>query len=269
MRIYGLMVESKTIGSGRKGDRTMNKVIATRQFRDWWNTAAPAVAVIAFLMIWLNACSSNSQSYRSSTAATPASASSVTTTGASVPTSLANAGEYGENVYDYAKANDWKNAEVKLAALKDAVKNVSTEVKDQSAAVNLLDTNVTTLSRAVTAKDRQTTMREANQVTLDVANISTAYKLSTPVEVTELDYYGRELEVWAQAQDANKLQETARDMRQTWDSLRPSIETHSATEAKKFDTLVTRVESAKTPADYARVATSVLDEVDNLEKLFH
>jgi len=252
-----------------KGDKTMNKEIATRGSRDWWNTTALAVVVvIAFLMIWLNACSSSSQSKMSNTAAKPAAASSVNTAGASVPTSLANAGEYGENVYDYAKANDWKNAEVKLAALKDAVKNVSTDVKE-SAAVNLLDTSVTALNRAVTAKNQQATMREANQVTLDVANMSTAYKLSTPVEVTKLDYYGRELEVWAQGKDANKLQESARDTRQTWASLRPSIETHSATEAKKFDTLVAQVESAKTPENYARVATLVLNEVDNLEKLFH
>jgi hypothetical protein len=76
------------------------------------------------------------------------------------------------------------------------------------------------------------------------------------------------LEVWAQAQDANKLQATAREMRQTWDGLRPSIETRSATEAKKFDGLIVRVESARTPAEYARIATPVLDEVDNLEKLF-
>jgi hypothetical protein len=247
----------------------MNKVIATRQARDWWNTAAlGVVAVIAFLMIWLSACSSSSQSKTSTTAAKPAAASPVDTV-ASVPVSLANAGEWGENVYDYAKANDWKSADVKLAALKGAVKNVSTEVKSQSTAVNRLDTNVTALDRVVTAKDRQATMREANQVTLNVANMSTAYKLSVPVEVTKLDYYGRELEVWAQAKDANKLEATARDMRQTWDSLRPSIGTHSATEAKKFDALVSRVESAKTPADYARVATPVLDEVDNLEKLFH
>ena len=146
-----------------KGDKTMNKEIATRRSRDWWNTTAlAAVAVIAFLMIWLNACSSSSQSKTSNTAAKPAAASSVNTAGASVPTSLANAGEYGENVYDYAKANDWKNADVKLAALKEAVKNVSTDVKSQSAAVNLLDTNVAALSRAVTAKDQQATMREAN-----------------------------------------------------------------------------------------------------------
>src|SRR5258706_5037046 len=251
-----------------KGDKTMNKEIATRRSRDWWNTTAlAAVAVIAFLMIWLNACSSSSQSKTSNTAAKPAAASSVNTAGASVPTSLANAGEYGENVYDYAKANDWKNADIKLAALKEAVKNVSTDVKSQSAAVNLLDTNVAALSRAVTAKDQQVTMREANQVTLDVANISTAYKLSAPVEVTKLDYYGRALGVWAQAPDVNKLQATAREMRRTWDSLRPSIETHGATEEEKRDALVARIEAAKTRTDSGRVSTPVLYEVDHREEL--
>src|SRR3979409_1642457 len=101
------------------------------------------------------------------------------------------------------------------------------------------------------------------------ADMPAAYKLGVPVEVTKLDYYGRELEVWAQAQDANKLQATAREMRRTWNSLRPSVEAHKAAEARKFDALVAQVESAKTSADYARVATPVLNEVDNLEKLFH
>ena len=242
--------------------------LSKREPRDWWNTVAlGGLAVIVFLTIWLNACSSGSpEAAKTNKAVTPTTTSSAKTE--SVPTSLSNAGEYGENVYDYAKVNDWKNADVKLAALRDAVKKVRTEVKNQSAAVDRLDTNVAALDRAVTAKDRQAAMREANQVTLDVANMTTAYKLSVPVEVTRLDYYGRELEVWAQAQDANKLQATAREMRRTWDSLRPSVEAHKATEAKKFDALVAQVESAKAPADYARVATPVLNEVDNLEKLF-
>jgi len=245
---------------------TLNK----REPRDWWNTVAlGGLAVIVFLVIWLNACSSGSpDAAKTSKAVTPPASSSAATTRGSVPTSLSNAGEYGENVYDYAKANDWKNADVKVAALKDAITKVRTEVKNQSAAVDRLDAKVATLDRAVTAKDRQAAMREANQVTLDVANMTTAYKLSVPVEVTRLDYYGRELEVWAQAQDANKLQATAREMRRTWDSLRPSIEAHKAAEAKKFDALVAQVESAKTPADYAHVATAVLNEVDNLERLF-
>ena len=245
----------------------MNSILRTRQPHDWWNLGVVAL-IAAFLMIWFSACSSGSPGgAKTNKASTPV--GTAVTTEQSVPTSLANAGEYGENVYDYAKVNDWKNADVKLVTLRDAVKRVRTDGKNTSAAIDRLDTKVAALDRAVTAKDRQAAMREANQVTLDVANMTTAYKLSVPVEVTKLDYYGRELEVWTQVQDANKLQATAREMRRTWDSLRPSVEAHKATEAKKFDALVARVESAKTPADYALVATPVLNEVDNLEKLFH
>jgi hypothetical protein len=248
----------------------MNTVSKAREPGDWWNSIALGiVAVVCFLMIWLNACASGSpDAAKTNKAVTTTTASSGATTEESLPASLANAGEYGENVYDYAKVGDWKNAVVKLAALKDAIKIARTNVGKQSAAVDRLDTNVAALDRAVDAKDRQAAMREANQVTFDVANMTTAYKLKVPVEVTKLDYYGRELEVWAQADDGNKLQATAREMRRTWDSLRPSIEIKSATEAKKFDALLAQVESARTPAAYVREATLVLDEVDNLEKLF-
>jgi hypothetical protein len=246
----------------------MNTIL-TRQQREWRNTSVlGVVVVIVSLTIWLSACSSASPHAKKNKAAVSTTSSTVTTE-ESVPASLVNAGEYGENVYDYAKANDWKNANAKVAALRDAAKAVRTDVKKQSAAVDRLDTNVAALDRAVTAKDRQATMREANQVTLDVADMTTAYKLSVPVEVVKLDYYGRELEVWAPAQDVNKLQATARDMRRTWDSLRTNVAAKNATEAKKFEALVARVESAKAPGDYMRVATLVLNEVDNLEKLFH
>jgi hypothetical protein len=242
--------------------------VSTRQQREWRNTSVlSVVVVIVSLTICLSACSSASPHAKKKAAASTTSSAAVT--GENVPASLVNAGEYGENVYDYAKANDWKNASVKVAALRDAAKTVRADVKKQTAAVDRLDTNVAALDRAVTAKDRQATMREANQVTLDVADMTTAYKLTVPVEVTKLDYYGRELEVWAQAQDANKLQATAREMRRTWDLLRTNVAAKNATEAKKFDALVTQVESAKAPGDYPRVATLVLNEVDNLEKLFH
>jgi hypothetical protein len=243
--------------------------ISTRQHRYWWNTSVlGVVVVIVSLTIWLSACSSASPHAKTNKAAA-STTSSVAVTEEVVPASLVNAGEYGENVYDYAKANDWKNANVKVIALKDAAKTVRTDVRKQSVAVDRLDQNVAALDRAVTAKDRQATMREANQVTFVVADMTTAYKLSVPIEVTRLDYYGRELEVWAQAQDANKLQATARETRRTWDSLRPNVAAKNATEAKKFDALVAQVESAKAPGDYPRVATLVLNEVDNLEKLFH
>src|SRR6266850_3193595 len=122
----------------------MNTILRTIQPRDWWNSIALGVViVIAFLLIWMTGCSSVSTgSAKTNKAAAPASASAAVTTEENVPTALSNAGEYGENVYDYAKVNDWKNADVKLAALKDAVKNVRIDLKNpdvnDSAAVERL-----------------------------------------------------------------------------------------------------------------------------------
>jgi hypothetical protein len=185
----------------------------------------------------------------------------------SVPKSLSDAGEYAENIYDHANANDWKNAEAKIGLLKTAVEKIRTDVNNQKAAGEIYP-NVAALDRAVTAKDRQAAMIAANQITRNVAWTTADYKLVVPVEVVLLDYYGRELEIWAEAKDANKLQSTAREMRRTWDALHPSIESKNAALAKKFEALIAQVDSAKTPSDYARLAKPVLDEVDNLEKVF-
>ncbi|MDX6576419.1 MAG: hypothetical protein QOE96_2372 [Blastocatellia bacterium] len=232
------------------------------------------LGVIVLVALGLGACSSGSQSGLNASraerksnppGATPAAANSKTE---KAPAVLMDAGEYGENIYDFAKANDWKKADAKLAALKEATKKVRAEVKNQSKNIDGLDADVAALDRAVTAKDRPATMTAANQITRDVAGMTAAYKVSVPVEVVLLDYYGRELEIWAEAKDAGKLQATAREMRKTWNAVRPSIEAKNPAVAKKFEGLVAQVEAAKAPADYAKVAKPVLDEVDNLEKVF-
>lgn len=186
------------------------------------------------------------------------------------PKALADAGEYGENVYDMAKASDWSKATAKLNLLKESAASLKSEMQGGDGELDRLASGVTALDRAVTAKDRRAAMRGANQITLIVANLNAPYKLTVPVEVTKLDYYGRELEIWSAEKDTRKLQETAAEMRRTWDAVRLEIESHKgAAEAKKFGDLVAKVEQAKTPDEYARLATPVLDEVDNLEKVFH
>ena len=231
--------------------------------------------LIVLLVLGLGACSSGSQSetnanragteVSSTSAATPAVANSKTE---SVPAALMDAGEYGENIYDHAKANDWNKADAKIAALKEAAKKVRADGKNQRAGVDRLEADVAVLDRAVTEKNRQAAMLAANQITRDVAEMTRAYKVIVPVEVVLLDYYGRELEIWAEAIDTSKLQATGREMRKTWDAVRPSIEAKNPAVAKKFEGLVAQVEAAKAPADYAKVAKPVLDEVDNLEKVF-
>lgn len=227
--------------------------------------------LIVLLALGLGACSSGPSGSQSETngnrGGTNVVATPVNRKTETVPASLMNAGEYAENIYDYAKANDWKQADARMGLLKAAVEKVRTDVSNQKAAGGIYP-NVAALDRAVTAKDRQGAMLAANQITRNVAEVTEEYKLIVPVEVVLLDYYGRELEIWAEAKDTSKLQATAREIRKTWDAVHPSIEAKNPSVAKKFEGLVTQVEAAKAPVDYAKVAKPVLDEVDNLEKVF-
>lgn len=191
------------------------------------------------------------------------------TTGASVPKALADAAEYGENAYDYAKAKDWKSADATLISLTQAAKEMHAQVASRNVAEGRIDATIATLGRAIAARDQQAAMREANQVTRRTADLTAAYSPTVPVAVARLDYYGRELEIWAQARDVGKLRATAAAMRREWDALRPILETRGAAEAKTFESLVAQVEAANAPAEYARLAQSVLEEVDNVEKVFH
>ncbi|WP_234711195.1 hypothetical protein [Nostoc punctiforme] len=169
-----------------------------------------------------------------------------------------------------AKANDWTKATANLTSLQNAAKSLRTEIKGKNKTELVqLDAKIAALKGAVTDKNRISAMRDANQVTLISANITKEFEPKVPVEVTLLDYYGRDLEIWSITGNTSQLKTTASEMRRTWNAVRPSILARGGTtQVQKFDGLVASVEAAKLSRDYAHLATPVLDEVDNLEKVF-
>lgn len=187
------------------------------------------------------------------------------TTPDKVPAVLKNAGELGENIYDAAKAGDWKTAEAKLQELATAAETISKEKLGSPAVEGTLGK----LEKTIPGKDKTATLVEANRITLEIADLTAKYDPAVPVEVVKLDYYGRELEIWAAAKNTPKLQETAKMIHQDWNSVKSKIESRGGPKAiVAFDSLVVKMDSAKTPNDYALLATPILDEVDNLEKVF-
>ncbi len=163
------------------------------------------------------------------------------------------------------KAKNWTKASEKLGALK----NVSTQMASEKNSNSQLETTITNLEKAVASKDESTALREANQVTFIVADLTAKYNPVVPIEVVKLDFYGRELEIWSLAKDEAKLKATAQAIRETWNAVRTKIEAKGGTkQAKVFETLVVNVETAKTPSDFTKVAKPILDEVDNLERVF-
>lgn len=185
---------------------------------------------------------------------------------ASVPKPLENAGHYGENVYDAVKLGDWKKANTELASLKSATAQLRGSGGGNTAR---LGADVGALEKAVTAKDRQAALLSSNKVTLDAANLSASYNTPVPVEVTKLDYYGRQLEIQAAAGDRTALKQTAADIQNTWSSVRPQVVANGgAVEAKQFDATVAKVQQAGSPARYGQLSKDVLAQVDYLEKVF-
>jgi hypothetical protein len=177
---------------------------------------------------------------------------------------------YAEDVFDLAKAGKWKRASKKLIILGKTEHNLTVNANilgvDNLAALAKATSD---LERAVTAKSRLDAMISANKITAIAALIAKPFKQCVPTNVVLLDYYGRELEIWSEMKNANKLADIVNKMHLTWQNLMPTLIAEGGSkEIKKFGEIMKHLEMAKTPEEYGRLATSVLDEVDNLERVF-
>ena len=182
---------------------------------------------------------------------------------------ISEVGELGENIYDLAKEKDWDKTAKKLAALKHESDSLNTVLKDAAGTKAELAKRIAALVKSVPAKDQQTTMREGNRIMLLAAEMSEPFHPQIPVDITRLDFYGNELEIWSAAKNDAKLTTSAAALQKVWTKVRPSVVEHGGrAEAEKFDSLIERLKRAKSPEEFKAVATPILDEVDNLEKVF-
>jgi hypothetical protein len=231
--------------------------------------------VFALACLAAGACSSGDKSAANNrdttVAVSPASAKASAdsgTTSSAPPLAVVNVGEYGEQIYDAAVAAQWAKATSLMDSLDAAAKALPDESRnaaDRTRLTPVLDT----LRSAVAAKQRGPATEAANRVTYLAARISAPYNPAVPVDVVLLDYYGRELEVGAARKDMARLKATAADIRRTWDAVKPQVVSHgAAAAAARTDTLVSQIEAAKSPAEYAKLAKPFLDVVDELEKPF-
>jgi hypothetical protein len=178
-------------------------------------------------------------------------------------------GHYAEDAYDQARIADWAKGMASVEAVKTAARRLVAAERKDTGLARQLDGAVSALEKAVSSRDKPAAMRQANLVTRLAAEISRPSKPAVPVDVTLLDYYGRELEIWASARDEAKLRSTVGDMGMTWRRLRQEVVARGGSAvAARFDSLVKAAESAAGVDGFARLATPILDEVDNLENVF-
>ena len=176
-------------------------------------------------------------------------------------------GHHAENAYDQVKTANWSAAQAAVDSLTSVVK--TSKAPDTANHGTDLRVSLARLNTAVARRSRAQGLRDANQLTALGAALAASHNPQVPTSVTMLDYFGRELEIGAEANDAAQLSRAAAGIKTTWSGLRPQVVARGGTvEAARFDTVVANVAAARTPAQYARTATPVLDQVDVLESIF-
>jgi hypothetical protein len=125
------------------------------------------------------------------------------------------------------------------------------------------------LEGSVKARQQVQSMDFANSITRLVAELSAPYQAEIPYKIVLLDYYGRQLELGVAASRLSTLKQATVDLRQTWNSIEPSILRRGhVDDARRFTDIVVQLEGAKRPADFVAPVRAELAAVDRLETIF-
>ncbi len=112
-------------------------------------------------------------------------------------------------------------------------------------------------------------MRAANNITLLEVAMVRDLKLRFPTNIMLLNYCGRQLEIESEEKDIERLSNIVVRMHLIWQNLIPQLIDRGGTkEIRNFAEIMKRLERANTPEEYGQVAKQVLDEMDDLEKVF-
>lgn len=185
-----------------------------------------------------------------------------------VPKSINDVGTYGEDLYDELKSGRSKRTKALLDSLRAAANELPRDdrLKPQRATV---ESALEALGKATTTRNRAAGLEAANQATLASAQMSAFFSGPIPVGVLVLAYYGRELEIWSARQDVPRLKRTAAALTRSWNTLKPTVQAKGGEpSAARADSLIARINAAKSVSDYRTITPAFLDQVDVLEKVF-
>jgi hypothetical protein len=225
--------------------------------------------LLGFCLLFFSVVGQSVGDSQSNTGKNPLS-SSVVPKSAAIQLELKALSDAAEDIYDLAKVTKWNKARKKLEELKKSEKAIRLLRNEENDFFSQrLRNKIEDLEQAISAKNRKDTMRFANNITLlEVAMIGD-FKPRVPTNVMLLDYCGRQLEILSEEKDIDKLSNLVIRMHLIWQGLIPQLIKEGDTrEIKNFSEIMKRLERAKTPEEYNRLANQVLDEIDNMEKIF-
>ena len=174
-----------------------------------------------------------------------------------------------QQIYKLVKAHHWRKAQAENKKLQNLTKDLTTKFKPKTIQLQKLTDKSNLLDTAIANKDSEIIMRSSNQITFVVTEMNKNFPKKIPIEVTLLNYYERELEIWIPSGNKPWLTKTAKNINRTWLSIRPLVLSHgNKIEVHKFDILMVTLNQASLFNDYIEITTLLQREQDNLERVF-
>ncbi|MBT1070352.1 hypothetical protein [Pelotalea chapellei] len=189
---------------------------------------------------------------------------------AGLPKVLPKVTKNAVGIYQLAKEGQWEKTLLAVEEIKNVIPQFSVEGYEPSKIyAPQLGKVAGDLAEAASAKDRHTTMMLANRITLFSSGMAAPLRLVIPTPVELLMFYGRELEIWSDANDTTKLADTVAGIDKTWSDLQPMLEARGGTkEASMVRPILLGLKASKSAQDYAQFSKPLLHAAEKIEMIF-
>lgn len=167
-------------------------------------------------------------------------------------------------LYSLAHLNQWQAAEHQVRPMSQMIEKLS-NLGFPNADLTQLQSYLSDLQGAVAANSHQALL-DANQLAFLATTKAVQMDRSMPMEVVNLDYFTHALEPWVKMGNVEQLKNISRQIRQNWESLRPTLEHQHQSEhlTNYYDGLISLLEKAQTPNEYTLVTPPLLAEMSQL-----
>jgi osmotically-inducible protein OsmY len=177
----------------------------------------------------------------------------------SVPLPIRDAHDQSVAVYFAARRLRWVDANEKLGSLADCIRKIHDDTVSDSASIPRLQGLQASLTEAIKEKDRWMSMIQANELSAALAALAAPYTPGVSVEVHQLDYYGRALQIAEEYRNPSAIRPLVDELQTRWARVRPEVASRDADDTTRFDAALTRLEHAQSQNELARATDAELE----------
>lgn len=252
----------------RRASASSPKVGAIGQAR----ALATLAAIIAVSLLALLGCPAKDAGETGSAAGASSGAAANKKTAAAVPTEIQASGREAVQILETAFAmldeERWKDAQTELLKLKDMTEKFDSA--DKAKRDRMLKAAISA-DEAIRDTKRHEALKGANEALFAASEIAFIGDPSMPNDLFRLEFYARELKVWAAAKDQAKIKAAALNIKESWQQVKIELGKHGDEGRdliNKFEPLVMALDLADTPEKSGGIARPILDQTGAMKRLF-